>query len=563
MPAAFLIAFAAFGAAQPSIPPPPPGAPSINFTVPPRPTGGTGMLQPSTPATSRPSGERPRPLLPQSINVALKVERDGRLTVAETVFVQAGRSMTRRVPLRIRSGDDRDRVFTIREATVDGAGSTEITANELVIKFGEGATTVTYTVDGAVIDLGDHQEARWQVAGGWDAEVRFLRASFIAPDPPGAVVCLAGALGSATPCESAATDHGQVLRIVQQNLEPGNRIDLSVSLPSHTVPANARFDSASTASIVAAAFALTPVSGVGLGVLSLLLLGGFLLLWLARGRDARALAVAVGPVDVLVRDGDRVSFASPDGVLPGQIGTVVDERVDPADIAATVVDLAVRNYLWISEVPGAPGVPEFTVDDWLLVRRNPSDGALTSYERAVIDAILPPGRDRVRVSELSTVDLSAVRDALYTDVVARNWFTHRPDRERTRWAMIGAGLTGLGIAATVVLALTIGHALIGLALVIGGLALILGARWMPARTRRGSLLVQQVRGLLSYLSTADPQSIPDTDRVLVLSRSLPYAMVLGNTDHWLAMTGDVGMRWYDGPAAGIPRFLAALGNTLR
>jgi hypothetical protein len=127
--------------------------------------------------------------------------------------------------------------------------------------------------------------------------------------------------------------------------------------------------------------------------------------------------------------------------------------------------------------------------------------------------------------------------------------------------MIGAGLVATGVAATVVLALTIGSALIGVALVIGGVALILGARWMPARTRRGSVLVHQVRGLLSYLRSADPKSIPDTDRALVIARSLPYAVVLGDTEHWLSMAGN--QHWYEGNAANLPRLITALSERLR
>jgi hypothetical protein len=253
-------ATAAFAVAQPpsfpSIPPPPPGAPTIAFPVPTGPSINPTVLQPTKPATT-PTGQRPPPLVPQSVNVVLKVERDGGLTVAESVFVRAGATMTRRAPLRIQSGTDRDRVFSVRDITVDGNGSTELTGNELVLRIGAGATTVTYTVDGAVINLGDHQEARWQLASGWDVELQSLRASFIAPNPPGSVSCLAGALGSTAPCESAVTDHGQVLRVLQRNLKPGNRIDLSVGLPANTVPANARFDSTSTK---AAAFAITPVS---------------------------------------------------------------------------------------------------------------------------------------------------------------------------------------------------------------------------------------------------------------------------------------------------------------
>jgi uncharacterized protein (TIGR04222 family) len=549
IPVVAAVAFAAFGAAQPSIPPPPSGGPTINLPLQPKPSGGTGLLEPTRPST--PGAERPRPLLPRSVNVALKVERDGSLTVTETVFVQARSTMTRRAPLRIRAGTDRERTFTVHDIEVDGNGTAEASADELLIRLGEGATTVTYKVEGAVTDLGDRLQARWQVASGWDVEVRFLRASFIAPDPPEEFTCLAGAAGSDSPCESAATDHGQVLRVVQQNLGAGNRIDLSVDLPPATVPANARFQSGSS---VLSAFALTAPGGIGLAVLTLLVLGGFLLLWVSRGRDAKALRTDVGPVDLLLRDGDRVAFASPDGLLPGQIGTVVDQRVDPADLAATVVDLAVRNYLWVTET--APG-------DWELVRRNPPDDALTGYERAVLDALLPAGADRVAVSRLGAADFSAARAALYADVVDRRWFTRRPDRERSRWMLAGAGLALVGLAATVVLALSGGPALIGLAVLIGGVALVLGARLMPVRTPRGSVLVQQIRGVRGYLGTVDPATIPDADRESVVSRSLPYAVVLGESKRWLSMAPGSGLYWYEGVAGNVTGFLAALTGALR
>src|SRR2546427_7130874 len=137
---------AAFAVAQPSIPAPPPGGPSINFPVQPQPS-----FSPTRPSTPLPGGG-PAPLLPQSVNIAMKVERDGRLSITEQVFVQAGKTMTRRAPLRIQAGDDRDRVFTVHDAAVEGNGSTEVTADEFVLRLGGGASTVRYTVDGAVIN---------------------------------------------------------------------------------------------------------------------------------------------------------------------------------------------------------------------------------------------------------------------------------------------------------------------------------------------------------------------------------------------------------------------------
>ncbi len=563
--AAVVAACAVFGlvmpaAAQPSVPPPPPGGPTFDFPVQPGPTG----LEPTRPdeTESQAPGPRPAPLLPQSINLAMKLEPDGGLTIAETVFVQARHTMTRRAPLRIQAGDSLDRVFTVRDVRVEGEGTTEVTDDEFVLKLGEGATTVTYTVDGAVVDAGDHQEVRWQLASGWDVPVRILRASFIAPRQPESIVCLAGAHNTDSPCQSALTDTGQVLRVVQQQLPAGDRIDLSLHLPAGTVGANAEFDGASEPG----PFSLTTASAIGLGVLAVVLLGGFVLLWLARGRDAKALATDVGPVDVLLTEQGRVSFASPDGVLPGEVGTVVDERVDLADVTATVVDLAVRNYLSIQQPPDG---------DWRIVRRNAPDESLTGYERAVYTGLLGGG-DSVTLGELRGrgVDLVDIRDELYAHVVSRDWFTRRPDHERSLWSMTGVLLAVLGGAITVVLALTVGHALLGLALVVGGLGLAFGARLMPARTRRGTVLVQQIRGLHGYLRSTDATTIPAADREMVLSRSLPYAVVLGETEGWLARfagldaaaDGTPGLYWYEGEpatfAADFPGFLRAVDAAL-
>lgn len=514
-------------------PPPSPSGPSLDFPVP----------APSS-EPSREPGAPPNQIVPRSVNLALRVEPDGRLSVTEQVFVHGVESMTRRAALRIRAGDS-ERVFTVEDLRINGNGSAETTDDELILRLREGVTTVKYTVDGAVVDTGGgHQQVRWQLASGWDVDLRLVRASFAAPSPPADVVCRAGRQGSDTPCESAITDHGQVLRVVQPDLPAGERVDLQVTLPGATVDANARFDDAARPS----AFAITPVSGIGLGLLALVIVGGFGLLWLARGRDTRAVAADVGPVEPLVEEGGRVAFASPDGVLPGQVGTVIDEHVDVADVTATVVDLAVRNYLAVRR----------TGEGWTLLRRNPADAALTGYERAVYTALFGQAdRDEVGLAGLR-VDLAPVREDLYAGMVGHGWFTRRPDRERTRWTVAGALLALAGAAATVVLALTVGHALLGLAVVAGGLGLTVGARLMPARTARGSALVQQVLGLRDFLR-GDLTGVPATDREMVLSRSLPYAVVLGESARWLAhLTVLERVYWYEGDLATFPGFLREL-----
>lgn len=491
-----------------------------------------------------------------STEVRMKLERDARLSVTETVQVPDGKTVKRTVPLRLAVGNDLERQYQVTDAKIDGKGSTSTDDDSFSVTLEGGQSVLTYTVAGAVAPVGDALEVRWQVAGGWDTELDKVAVSFSAPDSPTSVNCLAGPVGSSQPCTSADLADGKGVRAQEIKLGAGERVDVAIGLSAGVVPPNAVVVEQSG---LAAAFALTPASGAALGGLLVLLLGGVALLWYLRGRDAAALASEVGAVTVLVRDqGGRVAFASPDGVLPGQVGTVVDEHVDVVDVTATVIDLAVRNYLWITEVEG---------HDWQIMRRNPVDDSLSGYEKAVCEALLPHGVDAVSVSELRgrQIDLAVVRERLYADVVEKRWFVRRPDAERNLFWWAGIVIAVLGVVATVVLALTIGNALFGLVVAVGGVALAFGARSMPARTRRGSELLEHVRGLRGYLHGVTPDDVPEADRELVFSRSLPYAVVLGETERWLTTFGQQDLYWYGNASdfrRSFPAFLGALDGVL-
>ncbi|GAB2753851.1 DUF2207 domain-containing protein [Amycolatopsis magusensis] len=483
-----------------------------------------------------------------TVGVEVKVEPDGLLSVVETVTVPSGQEATRHAPLRLLVGEDTERVFSVRDVTTDGAGAAEVAGDEFVIRAPEGKTTVQYTVDGAVAELRDQQEIRWRLAGGWDTELAEVTGSFAAPVPEASSIrCLAG--GSGRQCESAETADGGVIKIEQSGLEAGDPVDLAVGLPSATVPANARFADTAT---LANAFVLTTtaVFGFTLAGLGILLWCGFLF-W-SRRRDASVPDAPAEPAKILVHENDRVFFASPDGVLPGQVGTIVDGKADVVDVTATVVDLAVRNYLLIAPVRDADGIT-----DWRISRRNDPDESLHPYERAVFQAVLPSGADTSLLSELRTgrgIDLKPFDEAMYTDVVARGWFSRSPGPGRGFAGLAGVVLALLGFLLTVVLALSEGDALLGLALIVFGLAISAGAGLLPRRTARGRAVAGQIRGLIGYLQSVPADEIPDADRELVFSRSLPYAVVLGETERWLNTFADLdpeadgaaGLYWFGG-----------------
>ncbi|TDQ04130.1 DUF2207 family protein [Labedaea rhizosphaerae] len=520
---ALILAFLA-AAAQPTFPSipgfPTPGSGQPTFTVPP-PTGG--------PAPSSPS----MPVIPRSDVVTMKLGADGTLAVTEIVAVPKNATMTRTVALHDQA---------VRDATVDGAGTVHVTADAMTIKLDGGKATVQYTVTGAVTDARGKPELRWRPVGGWDTDLILARVSLTTPRPPLSVACLSGPEGSTTPCKSVHTDAKAVTRTTQLQLRAGDRIDLTAVLD----PGSVKVDTVDTAAATTdddgtGPFALTWFSGTGLVTLLALLLAGFALLWVLRGRDAKPQARE--PVPVLRHEGEHVVFVPPEEILPGRLGTVLDEYVDVKDVSATVVDLAVRGYLLVVHGVAADGSP-----DWQLVRHRPADADLAGYERVLLDTLLPQGIESASLADLraNPVDLTPVRDALYNDVVARGFFGTRPDDRRSRYSLAGATVAVLGVLVTLVLAFTVGSALIGLAVVLAGLVVLVGARWMPARTGQGSALLGAADDLTAHLSTTVPEQLPAADREPVFARSLPYALVLRQSERWLQVypESEEGRYWY-------------------
>src|SRR5206468_2575315 len=95
------------------------------------------------------------------------------------------------------------------------------------------------------------------------------------------------------------------------------------------------------------------------GAALLVMLGGLGLViwrWWSDGRDERGRQTIVA------------EYEPPDKLRPAQVGLLVDEHADTKDVTATIVDLAVRGYLTITELPMIGIVKLFGGKDWSLTR---------------------------------------------------------------------------------------------------------------------------------------------------------------------------------------------------
>lgn len=478
------------------------------------------------------------------IQVALEPRPGGVLHVKEQITF-SGEPPVRRLLTRVRHDDAHDRLYRVSNLTGDGTLS-----GATITLTGKGKATLEYDVAGAFTPMSDIEELRWYAVSGWSVPVDVATVTVSGAATIQNLSCFAGEIGAAVGCTVAEMDHtGTGATFEQRGLRPGQALTVVVGYPPGASGGGKpilerRFD-------LATAFTLDAVTGAALAGLLVLLLGGVGLLYWTRGRDARV----IGHEARIISGMQNGGFAPPDGVRPGQIGTLIDEQADVVDVTATIVDLAVRGYLLIEEQPRRA----YDAPDWVLVKRpNAPVSALLPYEAALFEAIFKD-RDAVPLSQLRgtfAAELGKVRDALYEDVVRQGWFAHRPDTVRTRWTTLGVILAAAGVLATVLLAWFTTYGLLGLALIIGGAALAVGGQYMPAKTAKGSAALAHTLGFRRYLIEGKVPDVPPAQRVELFSRYLPYAVIFDAVEPWARLVSDVGasglpadnLYWYHGPA---------------
>ncbi len=493
-----------------------------------------------------------------SYDVELTVEDDGALLVREVIVYDFGgnarRGIQRFIPVRFRFDDRFDRRYPIDVldvTTSPGApDQTQVTteADNLLIRIGDPNRTITgqhtyeitYRVAGAMNGFDDHDELFWNVIGGqWDVPIDQVDVDVSMPGAITEVACFEGPFGSTLPCDSADVS-GQDTTFSASSLGPRESMTVVVGIPTGVVPTpEPILDERWSA---ARAFALTPVSGGAAGLLAVAAIGAVVALGWKHGRDRRYVGgevdIAFGndtgesePVPLGGGAPSPVEFVPPDGLRPGQIGTLVDEVAHPLDVTATIVDLAVRGYLRIEEVEEAGW---FGKGDWLLVELPKGGADLHEYERTLLVSIFEDGPE-ILLSDLKGTfsrHLAQVQSELYDDAVQSGWFITRPDHIRQLWVGIGAVTIVVGLVLTAAAAAFTTFGLVPIPIVLAGILLCANARRMPHRTPKGTGVLRRANGFRIFIDQSEKERARFAERAHLFSEYLPYAIVFGATDKW-------------------------------
>jgi uncharacterized protein (TIGR04222 family) len=493
-------------------------------------------------------------------DVAIRIEPDGTLTIRETIEYDFGSNLRhgifRDIPTRFYLDDTYDRVYPLEIRSVDATGDapTDLEVTEqggnTHIRIGDPdeeisgvhTYTIVYTVRGALNPFPEHDELYWNVIGtGFPVPIARARATVFSPAAIPRAECFLGASGFTERCGETDLSGQEATFRAGRSLAAFEGMTVVVALPKGAVPEPHLILDERWA--IERAFRVTPATTAGsVGLLALLGAGLGWLLW-RQGRDRRFVGSPIDHVmgsdsgqdePVPLGDADAeapVEFAPPEDIRPGEVGMLLDERANLIDVTASIVDLAVRGYLRIEELEPKGFLRK---GDWSLIRLREPDDDLRAYERMLLDAIFETGA-QVNVSDLKdrfAARLDRVERALSNDAVRRGWFPERPERVSARWVGRGLGLTVVGGVITYALARWTHLGLLGLPVVVSGLAMAGLAPRMPARTARGTAMLRRVRGFRRVIATAETHMSRWAEEQHVFTRYLPYAIVFGLTEKW-------------------------------
>ena len=149
-------------------------------------------------------------------------------------------------------------------------------------------------------------------------------------------------------------------------------------------------------------------------MLPILFFLGMLLIWRQRGRDDPAKTYA--------------SYVSepPSNLSPGLVGALIDEKVDTKEVIATIVDLARRGYLEMTDVKARTATP---APETIFTRTKPLDD-LKGFELTVAQSLFDDGHpDQVTTKELRNhfyTHVQPIVGQVYDEVVTAGLFFRNP-----------------------------------------------------------------------------------------------------------------------------------------
>ncbi|SDZ83172.1 Predicted membrane protein [Bowdeniella nasicola] len=448
--------------------------------------------------------------------------------------------------------------------------------------------TLTYQVKGAInaIKEGDNaglEEFYWNIFDNLDVPARSIDVTVSGPAEVKDISCFVGPSGSDTPCNSYNSSLNRSTYSFS-DVQKRDAVTIMAAFPSGTF--------ASTAPILVDAppdrsrqftSMLSMIAGVLAAVVGVVVAGSFGLrrIHRRRERDEAWMGVTPGvispgaPVGPAEETPIAVRFTPPENLTPAETVVLMNKARTDKSLGVMLVDLAIKGYLWVSEVSWTT-LSGKKPNDWALTLTDQVPEGLASYENRTLSALrvfANPSEHgpQVYISRLKRkfhTSAAMIDHDLMREVERKQLFKSQPKKRSKSSAgmifflivlgffMLNMLGTGVSITAATQRFSVMSWLPFAVVLVIFCSIMIsaFGSGKKTARTAYGHALFKQAEGFKEYLETAEADQIIHESKQAEFSRWLPWAMAFGIEDRWgvvmdqiVQRSGNTGYSsWYQG-----------------
>jgi uncharacterized membrane protein len=496
----------------------------------------------------------------------VNIQKSGEVKVTEKLSVDfydtEKHGIYRDIPYIYRNEDGSKYYTEIKDIKVPGQEYKVTKENDYIrIRIGHPDKTITgaqqytisYTAVGVLRGFSSFDEFYWNVTGSyWDVPIQAISTRVTIPEGQiQEVTCYVGVPGSTQTC--AIQKNGSVANGKSQTIQPGEGVTIAVAYPKGItqLPVIQSFGQR----LLSLPSIATFISIFVLGNLAILVL------WSQKGRDLWFKGTHL--FDENAREEKRplfhknnivVEYSAPDKLRPAEIGVIMDERADTLDVTGTIIDLATRGYLSITEEKKKW---VFGSNDYTFTKKEKSTTGLLLYEKELYTRLFDHKKS-VKMSDLKMkfyTDLKVVKDQLYEDMVEKGFFPSNPEKVRTMY--IVASITSIVCFGTLLFSglgtenefLFMG----GIAGVVTGVNFLIMSGSMSRRTAKGYEMFRRIKGYRLFIENVEKHRQKFFESKNMFNEVLPYTIVFGLTAKFAKALKDMGykpdtttMSWYTG-----------------
>jgi uncharacterized membrane protein len=471
-----------------------------------------------------------------SFNGEIKINADSTINVRENIAYDFGENQKhgifRFIPIKYkaRGGNFNLRISDVKITDENGMSqnfTTTYEGNNIKFQIGDADKLVSgqknyvisYVIRRAVNYFSDHDELYWNFTGDeWQVPIESAEVKIILPDTAKnnfQYKCFEGEFGTTNECMASAT--GNTLEYSStSDINPGEGMTIVAGWPKGITPEPTVFQKI-----------LDVVRDNWTLFVPFLVFALMFRLWHKKGRDPKGRGTIIA------------QYEPPDGLAPAEIGTMMDGSADNKDVSSTIIDLAVRGFLKIkreggkSLPAGRQGFLGTTSAEYTFTKLKEEEPE-RNFEKKTLNGLFPHGKE-TKLSDLKNKfyqSMSFIKSQLYEGVTQKGYYVSNPQTTRIMW-IIAAIFSG-GILAGFFGSIQDGF---GVASgIISGVIMLVFGYLMPAVTKKGAELKENILGFKDFLS------VTETDRLKfhnapeknpqMFEKFLPYAMVLGVENEW-------------------------------